>query len=282
MPTPDDLRKMEEERFEKVDKLAKQVEMNLADAMEAIKAQRQNDSIQEAVDLLQSVRKTFEKQPKPKVNHDLVDMISHEMSLSKRLDAIDQLKEPITIEAADEIEFDAPIEDLQTTENLVTMLENGFSNERSASRTITDIQPEDGLECEILPHASEKIQKLKHSDVDKVINEDDMLAAREAKMPEVRKQRAEQIKKLNEKAEEHRREAEAWLRKIVSQMGNRIEFPKNVNEQSEFMFVSGRDNAAKMGIDKFEVGVTFALQLSSISEKDGVPRFGFKLVEVKS
>jgi len=141
-----------------------------------------------------------------------------------------------------------------------------------------EVRMGEDVECELLPPL--KIDpKLKHSTTDKTVNFDEMLAARESKMPEVKAAREEQIKRLNEQAEEHRKKADEWVRKIAARVGNKITLQHN-GETEAVLSISGTENIERLGIAKCAEGTIFALQIVKIGEKNCVPTFDFKLVDI--
>lgn len=299
MPTENDLRKAQEdlqqmignEQIEK--KLKAEHNMTLAQVMSDL--QHVQDEIkdrydpearhqQELMDVLAQAKANYaarEARGETKVNHKIVENLQSVFALQQNLDRIAQMQEPITIEqrAVEE----EKITDLELdTEDLVTALEDGFSNERGAS-TLVDIDEAIDVKmgedfAKILP-PSKPIPKLKHSEAEIEIDLDSMLASREALMPEVRKRRMEQIKKLNAEAEEHRKKNEENLRKIVARVGNKVSLINSSENETVFK-ISGGENLERLGFSEKKEGALFAFQIVKIYTKDHIPTIEFKLVDI--
>lgn len=296
MPTEDDLKRAQELLQEvdsnDADKILSKRKMTLAQVMsdlqhvqDEIKINRYDPETrqhQEVIDTLTAAKANYAARGEVKVDHKLVENLQNAFALQQNLDHIAMMQEPLTIEQR-EIE-EEKITDLDLdTEDLVTAIEEGFSNERGAA-TLVDIEgAKEDIEmgenfAAILP-PSRPIPKLKHSSVDNEVDLDAMLAERESLMPEVRLRRQEQIKKLNAEAEEHRKKAEENLQKIVARIGNKVNLINN-SENETVLAISGGENLERLGFTDKKEGALFAFQISKIYTKNHVPIIEFKLVDI--
>lgn len=258
MPTPEELNQIREH-------------MTLADLHSPV-----SDKMDEALEALQIAKAEFEKNKvnMPPADREFVEKISAQMKLTKNLDRLDAMtfevkKEPVGVVEGEEM-LDLEVD----TEDLVTLIENRYADD-----TDVEIDPDYG-KAEEAERQKRLFGKIKHSVVMADVNPDEMRATRESKMDDVRKQRAERLKKIEEKAAEDQQKIDEWVGGVARRLNNKVELLRHA-DGGAMLSISGLENLQSLGLSECKEGETFGLQIAKVSQSNGIPTLGFRLVKIK-